>query len=343
MGPDPPLPLIIGSTPTAGLAAVFRLAGALRSGVSSTLLSSGAAVVSGTVCSTVVARSPASSPVAPSGAVDPVPQEQRTTANRVARMALFKILTSSVTRLRLQAVEMLLAKLGHLRRDDNLAIRLKAVVAEVVLVVALGDVELLERLHLGHDGVAPDTLGLQVGDHPSRDAPLLIAVVEDHRPVLRPHVRALAVQSRRVMDREVDLENIFVRDNRGIERNLHDLGVPRRLRAHCPVGRVRHVATGVPGLHLLYAPQLLVDRLQTPETAASERGYLPRRAVHPIVGRHGSHLSVRIFSTPSVYRIRYSGARRWGAFSVEHTILVGHDHPSLRRGGKSSAGCSMGL
>src|ERR671913_1928945 len=340
--------LIMPLVPTAGRTAVFRLAGPSRtsgsavvagapcSGVSSALLSSGAAVVSGKACSAVVAGLPASFPAATSEAVDPVPQEQRTTANTVARMALFEIRTSSVTRLRLQAVEMLLAKLGHLRRDDDLAVRLEPVVAEVILVVVLCDVELVERLHLGHDRLAPDTLGLQIGDHPFRDAPLLIVVVEDHRPVLRPHVRALAVQSRRIMDGEVDLENIFVRDNRGIERNLHDLGVPRRLRAHCPVGRVRHVATGVPGLHLLYAPQLLVDRLQTPETAASERGYHPRRAVHPIVGRHGSHLSVRIFSTPSVYRIRYSGARRWGAFSVEHTILVGHDHPSLRRAETSS-------
>src|SRR5829696_7719015 len=205
---------------------------------------------------------------------------------------------------------MLLAKLGHLWRDDNLAVRLKPVVAEVILVVVLGDVELVERLHLGYDLVAPDTLGLQIGDHPFRDPPLLI-VVEDNRPVLRPHVRALTVQSRRIMDGEVDLENIFVRDNRGIERNLHDLGVPRRLRAHRPVSRVRHVAARVPGLDLLHAPQLLVDRLETPETAAPERGNLPRRAVHPIVSRHGSHLSVRIFSTPSVYRIRYSGAGLW--------------------------------
>jgi hypothetical protein len=60
-------------------------------GVTSAVLSSGAAVVSLTVCSTVVAGSPASSPAAPSGAVDPAPQEQRTTANRVAKMALFKI------------------------------------------------------------------------------------------------------------------------------------------------------------------------------------------------------------------------------------------------------------
>jgi hypothetical protein len=89
--------------PTAGRAAVFRLAEPSRTsgsavveeaperGAPATVLSSGAAVVSGTVCSTVVAGSPASSPVAPSGAVDPVPQEQRTTVNRVAKMALLKM------------------------------------------------------------------------------------------------------------------------------------------------------------------------------------------------------------------------------------------------------------
>src|SRR5215217_3154515 len=206
---------------------------------------------------------------------------------------------------------MLLAELGHFRRDDYLAVRLEPVVAEVILVVVLGYVELVERRYLGHDRVAPDTLGFQVGNHPFRDSPLLIVVVEDHRPVLCPHVSALAVQSRRVVDSEVDLQNILVRDNRGIERNLHDLGVPRRLRAHRPVGRVRHVAARVPGLDLLDAPQLLVDRLETPETTTPERGDLPRRAVHPIVSRHGSHLSVRIFSTLSVYRIHYAGARHW--------------------------------
>src|ERR671920_149324 len=51
----------------------------------------------------------------------------------------------------LEPVEVLLAELGHLRRDDDLAVGLEAVVAEVVLVVILGDVELVERCHLGHD------------------------------------------------------------------------------------------------------------------------------------------------------------------------------------------------
>src|SRR5215204_319496 len=95
--------LIMPLVPTAGRAAVFRLAGpsrtsgsavvagALRSGVSSAVLTSGAAVVLGTVCSTIVAGSPASSPAAPSGAVDPVPHEQGTTANRVAKMALLQM------------------------------------------------------------------------------------------------------------------------------------------------------------------------------------------------------------------------------------------------------------
>jgi hypothetical protein len=89
--------------PTAGRTAVFRLAGpsrtsgsavvagTLRSGLPSALLSSGAAVVSRTVCSTVVAGSVASFPAAPSEAIEPVPQEQRTPANRIARMALLKM------------------------------------------------------------------------------------------------------------------------------------------------------------------------------------------------------------------------------------------------------------
>jgi hypothetical protein len=85
--------------PTAGRTAVFRLAGpsrtsgsaVLRSDVSSAVLSSRAVVVSGTVCFTVVAGSPVSSPAAPSGTVDPVPQEQRTMANRVAKRTLFEM------------------------------------------------------------------------------------------------------------------------------------------------------------------------------------------------------------------------------------------------------------
>src|SRR5215211_3476062 len=46
-----------------------------------------------------------------------------------------------VTGLRLEPVEVLLAELGHLRRNDDLAVRLEPVVAEVILVVFLGDVE----------------------------------------------------------------------------------------------------------------------------------------------------------------------------------------------------------
>src|ERR671920_1241552 len=82
-----------------------------------------------------------------------------------------------VSGLRLEPVEVLLAELGHFRRDDDLAVGLEAVVAEVVLVVILGNVELVEWLYLGHDRVVPDALGCEVGDHLFRDALLLVVVV----------------------------------------------------------------------------------------------------------------------------------------------------------------------
>src|SRR5215210_557920 len=182
---------------------------------------------------------------------------------------------------------MFFAELGNLGRDYYLAVRLETVVAKVILVVVLCDVELVEGGDLGHYRVVPNPLGSQIGDHLFGGALLVFVLVEDHGPVLRPHVGALTVEGRRVVDGEVDLQDVAIRDLVGVERDLHDLGVPRHLRANLPVGRVGDVAPRVPGLDFLHAPQLLVDRLQTPEAATPERRDLPRRTVHDIVGRHG--------------------------------------------------------
>src|SRR5215212_5619534 len=224
---------------------------------------------------------------------------------------------TSRRRLRLQSFEVLLAELGDFGSDDHLAVRLEPVVAEVVLVVVLGDVELVEGRDLGHDGVVPDPLRLQVGDHLFRNALLLFVVVEDHGPVLRPHVRPLTVEGRRVVDGEVNLQDVPVRDFVGVERDLYDLGVSRRLGANLPVGRVGNVTPRVPGLDLLHAPQLLVDRLQAPEAAASERRDL--RARYTVV----LHLpSFRIFPTVPVYRTGTTRARRSGHDKRSH----GHEN-----------------
>src|SRR5690349_5846566 len=46
------------------------------------------------------------------------------------------------------------AKLGQLRRDDNLTIALIRIVAEITLVIIFGAVERFERHHLRHHGNA---------------------------------------------------------------------------------------------------------------------------------------------------------------------------------------------
>jgi len=55
-----------------------------------------------------------------------------------------------------------------------------------------------------------------------------------------------------------------------VEGQLHDLRVAGRAGTHLPVGRIRDVTAGVAGHHVLDAVDLLVDRLEAPETAAAE-------------------------------------------------------------------------
>ena len=71
-------------------------------------------------------------------------------------------------------------------------------------------------------------------------------MVEDRGPVLRPDIPALAVQRRRVVDCEEDIEQIAKGDPFRIVGDLDDLRVACRATAHLLIRRVRHLATGVP-------------------------------------------------------------------------------------------------
>src|SRR5947209_6960275 len=102
----------------------------------------------------------------------------------------------------------MLAELRDLRRDDGAAVGLEGVLLEVVLVVALGRVELRERRDLGDDGRVPDARRRQFCDDLLGGLALRGRVVEDGRAVLTPYVRALAVEGRRVVDGEEDFEQL---------------------------------------------------------------------------------------------------------------------------------------
>ena len=105
------------------------------------------------------------------------------------------------------------------------------------------------------------------------------AVIEDGRAVLRAGIRPLAIERRRVVDHEEDIEDLAEGDDGGVERHLDDLGVAGRAGADLLVGGVRPDAAGVAGLDLLDAAQPLEDGLDAPETAARQRDNLPPRAI----------------------------------------------------------------
>jgi len=86
-------------------------------------------------------------------------------------------------------------------------------------------VERLERRNLGYDWFLPDLRGVRFLDNFLSHCFLFGVVVEDCRPILRANISALAIQRRRVVRREEDLEDILEGDLLGIEGYLDRLRV----------------------------------------------------------------------------------------------------------------------
>src|SRR5258706_8164036 len=98
---------------------------------------------------------------------------------------------------------------------------------EVVLVLWLGLPKVAGRNHFGHRLAGPQARRIHVGDRVLGDALLLVARIEDRRPVARADVAALAVARARVVDLEEELEELTISDARGIEGDLDGFGVSR--------------------------------------------------------------------------------------------------------------------
>ena len=91
----------------------------------------------------------------------------------------------------------------------------------IVLVVSLRRIERLQRHHLGNDFMREDLGLVQLGDISLRDLLLLIAAIKDDGAILRPRVRALSIQLRRIMrDGEKHLEQLTVGELRRVENHL---------------------------------------------------------------------------------------------------------------------------
>ena len=70
---------------------------------------------------------------------------------------------------------------------------------QIILMLGLGLPERSGRGHLGDDLARPKAGSIDIGDGVFRDPLLLVAGIEDGRPVARPAVVALAIASGRVV------------------------------------------------------------------------------------------------------------------------------------------------
>src|SRR5690606_21265638 len=117
----------------------------------------------------------------------------------------------------------------------------RRVALQIILVLRLRLPEVTGRGDLGRDPAGPDAGRLDIGDGIARDALLLWRGVEDAGTIARAAVVALAVQRRRIMDLEEELQQPAIAELCRIEDDLDRLGM-------CPViaiGGVGHVAAGI--------------------------------------------------------------------------------------------------
>ena len=102
----------------------------------------------------------------------------------------------------------MLSEFSNLWGNYSLTIGLILIAHEVFLMIVFSDVEIFHRLYLRNNGAVPDTLGIQLADEILGNLFLLGCVIVDAGTVLRANVRALAVESGGVMNREEDIQNV---------------------------------------------------------------------------------------------------------------------------------------
>src|SRR5437867_4001617 len=141
------------------------------------------------------------------------------------------------SRCRLELLRVVLAELRELGRDHELTVGLVGVLVVVRLVVVLGRIELSIWNYLGHDRRLEGMLLLERRDGLDRRGALRRGVEEDRGAVLSPGVGALPVQRRWIDEGEEHVEQVAVRDHRGVEGDLHGLGMTRRSGADALIAR----------------------------------------------------------------------------------------------------------
>ena len=112
-------------------------------------------------------------------------------------------------------------------------------------------------------------IALRARNRGARLGRLRVILNEQRRAILGANIIALTVKLRRIMRREMNVENIAVTNQRGILSHSDRLGMASIAAAHLLVCRVDDRATDIATLNRDHPGQILEHRLNTPKTAAS--------------------------------------------------------------------------
>ena len=79
--------------------------------------------------------------------------------------------------------------------------------------------------HLSDDLARPKARSIDIGNGAFCDPFLLVARIEDGRPIARAAIVALAVERRWIMDLEKELQQLAIADGLRVEGDLNSFGV----------------------------------------------------------------------------------------------------------------------
>ncbi len=92
---------------------------------------------------------------------------------------------------------------------------------------------------------------------------------------MRADIRTLAIQRRRIVIRQENIEQLLVTDLRGIELHFDHFGVPGLVAANIFVGRVILRAAGVADRDIIHALHIAKRGLHAPETTRAKHRLSP--------------------------------------------------------------------
>lgn len=153
----------------------------------------------------------------------------------------------------------LCSELLEFGRDNNLAVGPLRVVIVIVLMVAFGDSEFLERPKLSHDRIRSYLLVAEFLNYFFSCLFLRFVMVKDNRCIFCTDIMSLTIEGSRIMKSEKNFQKLCVWNKLWIIYNLYDFYMSGCSRTDLFVGWVRSFAAAVSWLYFYDSIELIVS------------------------------------------------------------------------------------